>query len=290
MSATLAIVPDISNKGLIETIDVTTGITSEATAKERRELVEDLRIAIQNVNQYKIEAGHLLTVLRDGTPYGYWEPLLELLCTDMKFARATAHRYMQLYAETQFLPSAVVEACQQHGVDLSKQPVLSAVKQAVAAQPEASPETIVAQIQQAASQRQVDATKPIASICPDCGESLPSKNQLRKHGRKVHNIPGTAIADFLRKSRPHSPAEPESPMSAEQQPPTPAATPKPANNPEVIAAVQAHEAAAQDLRNLVKESGIDADVSRSTTNEKFHVIWHDVTAEQIQKFAEAFKA
>src|SRR4029077_3325430 len=133
-----------------------------------RALVEDFRIAMQNVKYYKIEVGHLLTVLRDGTPYGFWEPLLAALCRDVKIERATAHRYMKLFAETQFLPTAVVKACQQHELDLSKQPVLSAVTQAVAAKPNALPEEITTQVQETVNQRQVDVTKPIASVCPDC--------------------------------------------------------------------------------------------------------------------------
>jgi hypothetical protein len=65
--------------------------------------------------------------------------------------------------------------------------------------------------------------------------------------------------------------------------------PKPPRNPELIAAIQAHEKAARDLQSLLKTKGIDAEVNRSKSDGKFHVIWRDVTAEQVRKFAEAFK-
>jgi ParB-like chromosome segregation protein Spo0J len=57
----------------------------------------------------------------------------------------------------------------------------------------------------------------------------------------------------------------------------------------VIAAIQAHEKTARELKQLLKSSGIDSDVSRSKTDGKFHVNWHEVTKEQVQKFAETFK-
>jgi hypothetical protein len=63
----------------------------------------------------------------------------------------------------------------------------------------------------------------------------------------------------------------------------------PEKNPELVAKIQAHEKAAIALMVLLKENGIDAKVSRSKTNGKFHVTWHDATAEQVQKFAETFK-
>lgn len=66
--------------------------------------------------------------------------------------------------------------------------------------------------------------------------------------------------------------------------------PKPPKNLELVAKIQAHEKATTDLKILLKKNGIDADVSRSKADGKFHVIWHDVTAEQIQKFAETFKS
>ena len=65
---------------------------------------------------------------------------------------------------------------------------------------------------------------------------------------------------------------------------------KPPKNPELVAKIQAHEKATTDLKILLKKNGIDADVSRSKADGKFHVTWHDVTAEQIQKFAETFKS
>lgn len=67
------------------------------------------------------------------------------------------------------------------------------------------------------------------------------------------------------------------------------AKPKPAKNPELVATLQAHEKTAKDLKTLLKSNGIDADVSRSKTDGQFHITWHDVTAEQIHQFAEAFK-
>jgi len=67
-------------------------------------------------------------------------------------------------------------------------------------------------------------------------------------------------------------------------------TPKPPKNPELVAKIQAHEKATTDLKILLKKSGIDADVSRSKADGKFHVIWHDVTIEQVHELAETFKA
>jgi hypothetical protein len=66
--------------------------------------------------------------------------------------------------------------------------------------------------------------------------------------------------------------------------------PKPSKSPELVAKIQAHEKATVDLKILLKKNGIDADMSRSKADGKFHVIWHDVTAEQIHKFAETFKS
>ena len=65
---------------------------------------------------------------------------------------------------------------------------------------------------------------------------------------------------------------------------------KPPKNPELVAKIQAHEKATTDLKILLKKNGIDADVSRSKADGKFHVTWHDVTAEQVHKFAETFKS
>jgi hypothetical protein len=66
--------------------------------------------------------------------------------------------------------------------------------------------------------------------------------------------------------------------------------PEPPKSPEFIAARQAHEKAAGELKSLLKTNGIDADVTRSKTDGKFHVVWHDVTTEQVHEFAGRFKA
>ena len=42
--------------------------------------------------------------------------------------------------------------------------------------------------------------KPVASTCPDCGESFDSRGQLRRHGQSEHNIPTTGIANFFRRA------------------------------------------------------------------------------------------
>jgi ParB-like chromosome segregation protein Spo0J len=66
--------------------------------------------------------------------------------------------------------------------------------------------------------------------------------------------------------------------------------PKPPKNPELVAKIQAHENATINLKILLKKNGIDADVSRSKFDGKFHVIWHDVTTDQVHKFSQTFKS
>jgi hypothetical protein len=66
--------------------------------------------------------------------------------------------------------------------------------------------------------------------------------------------------------------------------------PKPPKSPELVVRVQAHEKATVDLKILLKKNGIDADVSRSKYDGKFHIIWHDVTADQVHKFVDTFKS
>lgn len=62
--------------------------------------------------------------------------------------------------------------------------------------------------------------------------------------------------------------------------------PKSSKDPELVASL---EKSARDLTDVLKRSGIAAEVTRSKSDGKFHLSWHDATAEQIQKFAGTFK-
>jgi hypothetical protein len=59
--------------------------------------------------------------------------------------------------------------------------------------------------------------KPVASTCPDCGESFDSRGQLRRHGQSEHKISTSGIANFLRRSN----GEPASPAAGRKQPAPP---------------------------------------------------------------------
>ena len=62
--------------------------------------------------------------------------------------------------------------------------------------------------------------------------------------------------------------------------------PKTTKDPELVASL---EKSARELTDVLRRSGIAAEVTRSKSDGKFHLSWHDATAEQIQKFAGTFK-
>jgi predicted DNA binding protein len=53
--------------------------------------------------------------------------------------------------------------------------------------------------------------------------------------------------------------------------------------------MQAHERAARELSASLKQQGIDAEVSRSKTEGKFHLTLRDLTPKQIQVVTKALK-
>jgi hypothetical protein len=103
------------------------------TTDEQAALINQLRDAVRRVNESTIEAGQILTALRDGTPYGEWEDRLKMICGSLRISRRSAYYYMEAYAQTQFIPPAVKAACESASLSLEKPANRSAVLQELAA-------------------------------------------------------------------------------------------------------------------------------------------------------------
>ena len=77
---------------LVQSIRVTGQIM--LTPHEKKELLEDLLVALQNHARSTIAIGKILFQLRAGTPHGEWKPLLKLIQAKMRIARRTVYNYL----------------------------------------------------------------------------------------------------------------------------------------------------------------------------------------------------
>src|ERR1035437_674571 len=115
----------------------------EAILARRQFLLDELSAAVKTLKRSILDVGRILTDLREVTPRGEWERVLENICADFDISRSSAHNYMQAHEQIKSLPVEVVTACREGKFRLDSKPKLDAIVKAFVENPEATPAKIV---------------------------------------------------------------------------------------------------------------------------------------------------
>jgi hypothetical protein len=127
----------------VQTLDISNQQTTLSN-EETSSLISELKRNVQKFKQSRLEAGRILTLLREGTAHGQWEDFLEYICQHVEISRASAHNYMKAYQDVRELPQGVQVACEEAKVNLDKKPVRDAIVKTAKENPHVAPAKVVA--------------------------------------------------------------------------------------------------------------------------------------------------
>lgn len=152
-----AIVP-VDTPPNIQNLDICP--TAEILAR-RQSLMAELGAALRTLKYNILDVGRILDELRQVTPYGEWEKVLENICADFDISRSSAHNYMRAHEQIKSLPVEVVTACRESKFNISSKPKLDAIVKAFVENPDATPSKIVGlAVENIAIEAEIPTSKP----------------------------------------------------------------------------------------------------------------------------------